>query len=74
MTKLDSDANDDDWTIELQSEFDGFKNRDKVILMQLPAGLTENGLENMCQAYGKIKHLKWPENKPFAFVKFESTA
>lgn len=64
----------EDWSIELKSEFDGYRKREKVILMQLPTGLTERGLYNLCQQYGKIEKLFWPTDKPFAFVTFSSTA
>lgn len=62
---------DDNWSNELEAEFDGHRNRKKVILLNLPDGLTANGLEHMCQAYGTVEKLIRPMDKPYAFVTFQ---
>lgn len=62
---------DDGWTI-VSGDTDIEAGR--VILKNVPSGLTRDGLKNMCEKYGTIIEIVRPADKNYAFVQFESAA
>lgn len=70
---------DDDWNIDdvvdhLQmDQYEGIQ-RDRVILKNLPAELSSDGIRNICQEYGTITDINRPSERSYAFVTFKSAA
>lgn len=66
------EKNGDDWDISYPDHEDK-RIRDKIFLNKVPYDLTEAGIRNMCERYGKIKKVYRPDRKLYAFVQFESS-
>lgn len=48
--------------------------RDRVILKNLPAELSNDGIRNICDGYGTITDIVRPSERNYAFVTFQSAA
>lgn len=47
------------------------KQQDKVILKNLPNGLSLDGIRSMCEIYGTVINVRQPLGQSFAFVQYE---
>lgn len=70
---------DDEWNIDetidrLNLDQNEEIQRDRVILKNLPAELSSEGIRNICQEYGTITDIKRPSEQNYAFVTFKSSA
>lgn len=67
------EENLDDWK---NPEVPGIKEikSDKVFLNKIPNELTDDGLRNICQKYGRIKSFFRKVDRQYAFVTFETAA
>lgn len=69
---------EEDWSVDndwggINFDQDGIE-RERVILKNLPAELVNDGIRNICEAYGKVINVNRPPEKNYAFVTFTSPA
>lgn len=60
----------DDWFVDEKE----IEVQTRLILKNIPQELTHHGLRNMCEQYGRVKYVHWPDAKPYAFVTYETNA
>lgn len=70
---------DDEWKTDNIKDIFNMDNsdliqRDRLILKNIPAEFTREGLRNMCESYGTIVEVMRPPEQSYAFVQFKSAA
>lgn len=64
--------NEDDWQYPEKFSYEDRRNQVKVVLKNVPEDITDDGLRNMCEIYGKVISMNRPTAARFAFVEYSS--